>query len=235
MNNKYDEIKRLLKSSRDLLGGKQSINENIEIKKKYGIHEYDISKKIDVGAAIENEIRQDKEPKNEDEKIVGYRILNGVMFVIGQSDAELILTEDEKSAFKQTMNEFYEEVSDAVDYGPLILYPKNVIWSGYLTKVGIQFLYNLMDDVYISSTPGELEDYKKLGIQAFNQEDMVSKPMIKLEDEFEETIKKLKAYFQNFSSKWNDVIGNRKETKAPTIKNPMGMNKINNGYETFEG
>jgi hypothetical protein len=37
MNNRYDEIRKLLKSSRDLLSKKSSINEMNEIRGRYGI------------------------------------------------------------------------------------------------------------------------------------------------------------------------------------------------------
>ena len=52
MSNSHDEIKNLLRASRNLLSNGVSLQENIEIKKQYGIileqgSTGDISKKID--------------------------------------------------------------------------------------------------------------------------------------------------------------------------------------------
>jgi hypothetical protein len=220
MENRHEEIKKLLKSSRILLNSKTSINEVESIKKQYGIiTEEDITKKIDVAKSIETEVQKDVKRRNEDEKTQGYRILNGLMYVKGSTDTELILTEDEKNAFKETMEEFVSEVSDSVDFYPLVLYPKKVTWSGFLNSIGLKFIFITNDDVYISF---ESED-----------QDMEVNPMIKLDDEFEEITKKLKTYFAKFQSKWNKIVADRKRTKIPTENEPMGGKNIGDEYETF--
>jgi len=57
--------------------------------------------------------------------------------------------------------------------------------------------------------------------------------MVKLDDEFEETIKKLKAYFYKFQSKWNKIVGDRKKTKVPTEMESDEDDILGDEYETF--
>lgn len=221
MDNRHEEIKRLLKSSRTLLNNRSSLNEVEDIKKKYGIikEEDDVTQKVNVAKAIEKNITADNKKRNEDEKTQGYRILNGLMYVKGSTDAELILTEDEKNAFKETMEEFFSEVSDSVDFLPLVLYPKKVVWSGFLNKIGLKFIFITNDDVYISF--GKSEDEVEIT------------PMVKLDDDFENTTKKLKTYFYKFQSKWNKIVADRKKTKVPTEFESDSEDKLGNEYETF--
>jgi len=157
MDNRHDEIKRLLKSSRTLLDKKTTLNEVQDIKRKYGIltEEDEVTQKVNVAKSIEKNIEQDDtKRKNEDEKTQGYRILNGLMYVKGSTDAELVLTEDEKNAFKETMEEFVTEVSDSVDFLPLVLYPKKVTWSGFLNTIGLKFIFITNDNVYLTFASG---------------------------------------------------------------------------------
>jgi hypothetical protein len=177
--------------------------------------------KVNVAKSIEKEIGDDEEDiKNEDEKTQGYRILNGLMYVVGKTDTELILTEDEKTAFKETMDEFFNEVSDAVDFDELILYPKKVEWSGYLNTLGINFKFITNDNVYLLFEPEE--------------DDVQVTPMVKLDDNFKETTDKLKTYFEKFQSKWNQIISERKKTKIPIEKKPLGKKGFGNEYETYK-
>jgi len=222
MDNRHDEIKRLLKSSRTLLDKKTTLNEVQDIKRKYGIltEEDEVTQKVNVAKSIEKNIEQDDtKRKNEDEKTQGYRILNGLMYVKGSTDAELILTEDEKNAFKETMEEFVTEVSDSVDFLPLVLYPKKVTWSGFLNTIGLKFIFITNDNVYLTFASGN--------------DEVETNPMVKLDDEFEETIKKLKAYFYKFQSKWNKIVGDRKKTKVPTEMESDEDDILGDEYETF--
>ena len=74
--NKHDEIKRLLKASHKLLSNSVSITEEVEIKQKYNLiteqgvvpTSGDITKKIDVASAIEDEIDSDEESYDEEPK-----------------------------------------------------------------------------------------------------------------------------------------------------------------------
>jgi hypothetical protein len=224
MNNRYDEIRKLLKTSKELLSKKSSINELNEIRSKYGILNEDdsVTKKINVTKSIEQGMTDDDEDiKNEDEKTQGYRILNGLMYVVGKTDAELILTEDEKTAFKETMDEFFNEVSDAVDFDELILYPKKVEWSGYLNTLGVKFKFITNDSAYFL-------------FESEEDDEVQITPMLKLDENFKEITDKVMVYFGKFESKWNQIISERKKTKIPIERKPLGGKNIEGGYETFK-
>lgn len=225
MSNSYEEIKNLLKSSRKLLSKDFTINEVSDIKKKHGIileqtRMTSPIDKINVGKTIEKEIDKDKEeyetaetdketPKREKKK--SFRISGGVLNLYGKDENDIILTTAEKDSFIETMNEFVTEVSDAVDYEPLNLYPKNVIWSGILNKFNVKFIYNLMDGVYLTTDLNETEtEESDSSGQTFEMN--LENPMIKLDEEFTEVTEKLMGYFKKFENKWNMVISNRKQT-----------------------
>jgi|LakMenEpi03Aug12_release.lakeMendotaPanAssembly.Ray.scaffolds.fasta_scaffold479172_2 hypothetical protein len=224
MNNRYDEIRKLLKTSKELLSKKSSINELNEIRSKYGILNEDdsVTKKINVAKSIEQGMTDDDEDiKNEDEKSQGYRILNGLMYVVGKTDTELILTEDEKTAFKETMDEFFNEVSDAVDFDELILYPKKVEWSGHLNTLGVKFKFITNDSAYFL-------------FESEKDDEVQITPMLKLDENFKEITDKVMVYFGKFESKWNQIISERKKTKIPIERKPLGGKNFEGGYETFK-
>lgn len=201
MTNKHDEIKNLLKAAKTMLADTNSINESIEIKKKYNMiteqgiipTSGDITKKIDVGTTIEDEVETDEEKtvKTEKDKKQGYRISGGILMLHGKKQSELDITTDEKVAFQESMNEFVNEVSDLVEFNQLNVYPNTVEWSGKIIEYDIDFIYTIgeRNGLYIR---GE---------------------MINTDDDFLELIQKLKAYYDKFKSKWSKVLGNRKLTK----------------------
>jgi hypothetical protein len=199
MNNSHDEIKKLLKASRTMLTSKSNIKEGFEIRKQYGIIneqevEFDsgnITKKIDVGDAIEDTIDKDEKKKNKKEKTQGYRISGGVLFLHGENEKELILTSDEKKAFQETMEEFVNEVSNYTDFGPLNVYKNQVTWEGEVNEYGLKFRYST----------GEKEGVYVQG------------DMIKVDKSFLEFAEKLNGYYEKFKSKWVSILGTRKETK----------------------
>lgn len=211
MNNSHDEIKKLLKASREILSSKKSIEESIEIKKKYGIiveqgmqgmnlGTKNPIEKINVAKSIEDEIEADEyetaetndEKESKEDVKQGYRISGGVLFLHGKDKKDLELTTDEKIAFQETMEEFVNEVSDLVEFNPLNLYKNNVEWSGKLIDFDLDFIFSIGEEsgIYID---GE---------------------MTKISDEFEELIKKLKIFYQKFKSKWSKILGMRKKTKS---------------------
>jgi hypothetical protein len=215
MSNRHDEIKNLIKASRDMLSSKNSLSETYEIKKQYNIileqgvipTSGDITKKINVGRAIEDELENDEESprsssdmpsssqmkssKSPRDKRQAYRISGGVLVLHGKNQSELEVTTDEKVAFQETMNEFVGEVSDLVEFNQLNVYPNFVEWSGKLIEFDIDFIFTLGEEngIYIK---GE---------------------MINTDDDFLEMIQKLKNYYEKFRSKWAKVLGNRKLTK----------------------
>lgn len=217
MNNKHDEIKKLLKASNNMLSNSNTIYESLEIKKQYNIiteqgvipTSGNITKKINVGRAIEDDIENDEEArqsysdiapssqmksrKSTRDKRQAYRISGGIFVLHGKKQSELEVTTDEKVAFQETMNEFVTEVSDLAEFNQLNVYPNLVEWSGKLIEFDIDFIFTLGEEngIYIK---GE---------------------MINTDDDFLEMIQKLKTYYEKFKSKWAKVLGNRKLTKMP--------------------
>lgn len=212
MRNSHDEIKNLLKASRNLLSNKNSILENIDIKKQYGIINEqgvatgDITQKINIAKSIEDTIDDDtkeyetaddvdvngeKEVEEKEDKKQAYRISGGVLVLHSKDKTGLELTTDEKMAFQETMDEFVNEVSDLVDFNKLNVYQNNVEWSGKIIDYDIEFMYTIGEDsgIYINGD------------------------MIKTDEEFIDMITKLQKYYEKFKSKWAKILASRKKTK----------------------
>ena len=186
MKNSHDEIKKLLRASRNMLSG-NNLNEQIsEIKSKYGIiteqganlTSDDISKPMNIAKSVENKIEDDAEPDRD--KSQGYRISGGILVLHGKDSSDLELTTDDKIAFQETMDEFVNEVSDLVDFNKLNVYPNNVEWSGKVIDFDIEFFFSIGEDggMYING-------------------DMINK---------------LKTYYDKFKSKWAKILASRKKT-----------------------
>lgn len=183
-NERYDEIKNLLKKSKMILeqSGQINVAKDIEARLQQDTQDYETANTgIEDGDDIETSPR-DKQQK--------YRISGGILALHGKDRNDLDITSDEKLAFQETMDEFVEEVSDLVDFNTLNVYSNNVEWSGKLIDEDIDFVFTIGEDsgVYIKGQ------------------------MIKLDDDFMETINKLQQYFQKFKSKWGRVLANRKKT-----------------------
>jgi hypothetical protein len=205
MKNKHDEIKDLLKATRNMLSNSLVKEETERIKKTYGmLTEEDVLKKYNVGKAIEDSIEDDedeekdeyevsddnKEKETADDKKQGYRISGGILVLHGKDNTDLELTTDEKMAFQETMDEFVSEVSDLVDFNKLNVYSKNVEWSGKIIDFEIEFFYSIGEEngVYIQGD------------------------MIKTDEKFLDMVNKLKVYYDKFKSKWAKVLASRKKT-----------------------
>jgi hypothetical protein len=183
-NERYDEIKNLLKKSKMILeqSGQINVAKDVEKRLQQDTQDYETANTgIEDGDDIETSPR-DKQQK--------YRISGGILALHGKDRNELDITSDEKLAFQETMDEFVEEVSDLVDFNTLNVYSNNVEWSGKLIDEDIEFVFTIGEDsgVYIKGQ------------------------MIKLDDDFMTTINKLQQYYQKFKSKWGRVLANRKKT-----------------------
>ena len=183
-NERYDEIKDLLKKSRMIVeqSGQINVAKDVESRIKQDNQEYETAdNSIEPGDDIETSPR-DKQQK--------YRISGGILALHGKDRNDLDITSDEKLAFQETMDEFVEEVSDLVDFNTLNVYPNNVEWSGKLIDEDIDFIFTIGEDsgVYINGQ------------------------MIKMDEDFMTTINKLQQYYQKFKSKWGRVLANRKKT-----------------------
>lgn len=182
INERYDEIKGLLKKSRLLFEQDTQINVAKDLETRI--------KDDDEYETAVSDIDSDEEPVSKD-KTQKYRISGGILALHGKDRSALDITTDEKIAFQETMDEFVEEVSDLVDFNTLNLYPNNVEWSGKLIDEDIEFIFTIGEDsgIYVNGN------------------------MIKVDNEFLETINKLQQYYQKFKSKWGKVMANRKKTK----------------------
>jgi hypothetical protein len=207
----YDDIKKMLKTTRTILEGKKGLIESNEIKSKYGliteqpetngkvetpdnIFDRDnpmksIQKNIEYETADSEQETPTEEKKPEKKK--GYRISGGILFIHGADSKDLQLTTEDKTAFQESMDEFVSEVSEIVDFNKLNLYPNNVEWSGKITEYDVEFFFSIGENngVYINGT------------------------MMQIDDEFLELLDKLKKYYEKFKSKWSKVIAVRKKTK----------------------
>lgn len=203
MSNSYDEIKKLLKSSRDMRGDtsfsqiKESlisrglINEQPSAGEGYETATSSMgSPRPNLAADTEEELEMSDKPK--EEKQQAYRVSGGVLVMHGKSKGDLEITTEEKRAFQETMDEFVNEVSEMVDFYPMNIYPTSVEWSGKVIDQDLEFFYSIGENngVYINGT------------------------MSRIDDEFLEFITKLKGYYQKFKTKWAKVLAARKKTQT---------------------
>lgn len=185
-NERYDEIKQLLKKSRFLFEAETQINVAKDIEKK-------ITQDTDYDTAVSDEEEGiDPTPKDKTQK---YRISGGILALHGKDRSDLDITSDDKIAFQETMDEFVEEVSDLVDFNTLNVYKNNVEWSGKLIDEDLEFIFTIGEDsgIYINGN------------------------MIKVDEEFLNTLNKIQQYYQKFKSKWGRVLASRKKTKEEPI------------------
>jgi hypothetical protein len=182
-NDRYDEIKSLLKKSRMLLEQDTQDNVASSIQSR-------IDQDTDYETALDSEEDNDETPTPKD-KQQKYRISGGILALHGKNRSDLDITTDEKISFQETMDEFVDEVSDLVDFNTLNVYENNVDWSGKIIDEDIDFTFTIGENsgIYIN---GE---------------------MIKVDDDFLNVINKLQQFYQKFKSKWGKVLASRKKTK----------------------
>jgi hypothetical protein len=204
----HEEIQRLLKASREMLQKNNTqISEDINgIKKKYGIINEqtfkdsgdientgdEITQRVNVPGSVESEIDfdEDKKDNNKDSKQQGYRISGGVLMIHGNDKKALELTTDDKRAFQETMDEFVSEVSEMADFNQLNLYSESAEWSGKIIDFDLDFIFRVgeTNGVYINCET------------------------VKVDQDFDTMIQKLRQYYEKFKSKWGKIIASRKKT-----------------------
>ena len=201
MNN-YDEIKKLLKSSRNLLEKNNNVTNIRETYLKRGLmveQDTNVSSTTNLGQPrpnvamdTEKEIYQETKPK--DDKQQAYRISGGILVMHGKNKTDLEITTEDKRSFQETMDEFVDEVSEMVDFYPLNVYTTSVEWSGKVIDQDLEFLYSIGENngVYINGN------------------------MIKLDEKLSEMVQKLTTFYDKFKAKWAKVLGLRKKTKSKT-------------------
>ena len=203
MSNSYDEIKKLLKSSREMKGDesfaqiKESlisrglINEQPSAGSGYETASNPMgSPRPNLAADTEEELEMSDKPKADKQQ--AYRVSGGILVMHGKNKGDLEITTEEKRAFQETMDEFVNEVSEMVDFYPMNIYPTSVEWSGKVIDQDLEFFYSIGENngVYINGT------------------------MSRVDDEFLEFITKLKSYYQKFKTKWAKVLAARKKTQT---------------------
>lgn len=143
LNERYDEIKSLLKKSKLIFEQDTQINVAKDLEKRIqSDNQYD--------TAV-SDIENGEEPTQED-KTQKYRISGGILALHGKNRTDLDITTDDKVAFQETMDEFVEEVSDLVDFNVLNVYQNNVEWSGKLIDEDLEFIFTIGEDsgIYIN-------------------------------------------------------------------------------------
>ena len=203
MSNSYDEIKKLLKSSREMKGNDSLMEVRETLKHRGLINEqpsagngYETSTnpmgspRPNLAADTEEELEMSANPKADKQQ--AYRVSGGVLVMHGKNKGDLEITTEEKRAFQETMDEYVNEVSEMVDFYPMNIYPTSVEWSGKVIDQDLEFFYSIGENngVYINGT------------------------MSRVDDEFLEFITKLKAYYQKFKTKWAKVLAARKKTQT---------------------
>jgi len=187
-NERYDEIKSLLKKSKLLF--EQETQDNVASSVQSRIDQ-DMDYETAVSDKEDGDDIEDDEAPVQKDKTQKYRISGGILALHGKDRSELDITSDEKIAFQETMDEFVEEVSDLVDFETLNVYPNNVDWSGKIIDEDIDFTFTIGENsgIYIDGS------------------------MIKVDEDFLEVLNKLQQFYQKFKSKWGKVLANRKKTQ----------------------
>ena len=193
MNN-YDEIKMLVEASRRALSGKLNENHNTDIRKQYGLIVEQIEDDTD-DIEIDTIYVEEKPKKDSDEigvkkdKQKAYRVLNNIIILHGKTKADLQLTTDEKNALTSSVDEFRTDVAELVDFGDLNVYHDNVEWKGKILENDLEFFFSINE-------PNGL---------------YIKGDMIKIDQDYMETITKLQSYYEKFKTKWSKIVASRQE------------------------
>ena len=189
----YEEIKNLLRASKKAFNA--NLNEDVNrIKKQYGLlSEQTVEKEEDVlkgeDEAFQKEKKDSDEIGTQRDKQKAFRVLNNIIVLHGKTKADLQLTTDEKNAFTSSVDEFRTDVAELVDFGRLNVFPDNVEWSGKILENDIEFFFTINEPngIYINGQ------------------------MIKIDQDYLETINKLQAYYEKFKNKWSKIVASRQE------------------------
>ena len=95
LDNQYDDMKSLLNKSRMLMEQEEIDIEDIDIE----------------------DVEKEREEKSRE-----YKVSGGVIVMHGSDDESLDLTDDEKTTYQETMDDFIEQVSYLVDYLHFLYY-----------------------------------------------------------------------------------------------------------------
>jgi hypothetical protein len=192
MNERYDEIKNLVKKARML-------NEQLNAEKLGQLDvASDIEDKIEddesvmtstLGTGGESQLTALTPQEAKEEFETKYRISGNILAIHGPTKSSTDITTDDKNAFQDSIEEFNNEVSDLVEFNQLNVYPNTVEWSGKLIDKDFEFLYTIGESsgIYIDGV------------------------LIKLDEETKATIDKLFDYYGKFKARWAKVLSIRKQ------------------------
>jgi len=188
--NRYDEIKNLVSLSKKALS--KNLNEDYNhILGKHGLLTEDVMEKEVEYETTKTDDKEEEEKIVKTDKVRTFKISGGIISIHGKDKSDLQLTYDEKTAFQETMDDFRSEVSELVDFNKLNVYEDNVEWSGQIPEMELEFFFsvNESDGLYIKGD------------------------MIKVDEDYVETVEKLKSFYQKFKERWSRIIASRKTTK----------------------
>jgi hypothetical protein len=188
--NRYDEIKNLVSLSKRALS--KNLNEDYNhILGKHGLLTEDVVEKEVDYETTKTDDKEEEEKIVKTDKVRTFKISGGIISIHGKDKADLQLTYDEKTAFQETMDDFRSEVSELVDFNKLNVYEDNVEWSGQIPEMELEFFFsvNETDGLYLKGD------------------------MIKVDEDYVETVEKLKSFYQKFKERWSRIIASRKTTK----------------------
>ena len=129
-----------------------------------------------------------------EEKTKEYAVGGSSIIVHGVTDKDLNITSNEELAFTETMEGFIDSVEDLADFNELNVYKNNIEWSGKLVRFDLEFFYTIGESngIYIN------------GI------------MIKIDEDLYGMLDKLKTYYKTFSTKWSQILSERKGSVEPS-------------------
>jgi hypothetical protein len=165
-----------------------------DIRKQYGLIIEQISDETD-NVEIDDINIEEKPKKDSDEvgvkkeKQKAYRVLNNIIILHGKTKADLQLTTDEKNALTSSVDEFRNDVAELVDFGDLNVYHDNVEWKGKILENDLEFFFSINE-------PNGL---------------YIKGDMIKIDQDYMETITKLQGYYEKFKTKWSKIVASRQE------------------------
>lgn len=176
MNNTYD--------TRDML---KKIREITKDKSHGEIRESLINRGLIKEQEEDIEAYSDEVPQTDTQQ-KGYKIGGNIIVIHGEESDDLQLTTLEKDAFKETIDEFNEQVSDLVTFNHLNVYSDNIEWSGTINDLEVDFYLSIGENngVYISTD------------------------MSQITDEMVTIITNLNQFYELFKAKWADVLNERK-------------------------
>lgn len=150
-----------------------------------------ILKKIRLVEQNEEEVtfKRDEDVLDKPEEQFRKFLIDGSIVQISGLDAtELEFTENEKEAFRTSMQGFIDNITDLVEFKILNMSSSNIEWVGDLTQENIEWVYSLdeQNGCYISAN------------------------MLQLTDETLDMINKLKQNYKEWASTWGKILSDRR-------------------------